>query len=238
MTKRRILSSFGHSSFEFRHWHIGLQFDSDPSPSTIFTMLRFALAIVLLGLIAGCDGTGGFDRSALDQKMFGPASIRLHPTFTQVRDVSGKGKVDGIEVTLEVQDKFGESTRSTGRVMFELFGYRKDSPDVRGLRIGGPWVANLDTRAEQDEHWNAALRAYTFELSFPHIRRDRYYVLTAQFDLNSAAALTQPSTEPVDAAQTQPAGRLFAELIIEPQIDDKANDIKRKAITGLPGHDQ
>jgi hypothetical protein len=195
-------------------------------------MIRLAAALSLMMLLCGCEANGGHPRPELDQQMFGPASVRIHPTFTQVRDLAGKGRPDGIEATLEIEDPFGEPTRSTGRAMFELYAYRKDSPQVRGDRIGGPWLASLNTRAQQQEHWNPALRAYTFQLHFPQISTEHYYVLTVQFDLNSTHALTQPTT----AASTAPAGRLFDQLIIEPQTEEKGHGPRYHAPTGAPGH--
>ena len=151
--------------------------------------------------------------------MFGPASVRLHPTFTQVRDWSGSGKPDGIEATLEIQDQFGEPTRTTGRAMFELFNYQKESPRVRGRRIAGPWIASLDSKADQQEHWNSALRAYTFQLHYPMVRLNEYYVLTVQFDLNSTTSEAQPATATTNTNTS--IGRLFDQLIIEPKDEEK-----------------
>ena len=186
----------------------------------------------MLLMLAGCEGSASHPRSALDDRLFGPASVRIHPTFTQVRDWTGDKKPDGIEATLEIQDQFGEPTRSTGRIMFELFDYRKDSPQIRGGRIGGPWIAELNTKAQQQEHWNPALRAYTFQLAFPQVTIGRYYVLTVQVDLNNTAALTQPSSAP----STAPAGRLFDQLIIEPQGEETGHGPKYHAATGTPQH--
>ena len=195
-------------------------------------MARFAVACCVLLMLVGCEGASSYPRSDLDQRMFGPASVRIHPTFTQVRDWTGDKKPDGVEATLEMQDQFGEPTRSTGRVMFELFDYRRDSPDVRGGRLAGPWIAELNTKAQQQEHWNPALRAYTFQLAYPAVDPNHYYVLTAQFDLNSTAALTQPSTVP----SSGPSGRLFDQLIIEPQNMEKVRPPKEHAPTGTPQH--
>jgi hypothetical protein len=229
--------------------------DTSPIPSTMPRMVRFGLAIGAMVMLLGCEGSSSRPRSALDQQMFGPASVRIHPTFTQVRDWSGHGKPDGIEATLEIQDQFGEPTRATGRAMFELFGYRKDSPQVRGLRIGGPWIYYLNTRIQQQDHWNPALRSYTFQLPFPKAQKGQYYVLTVQFDLNATASLSQtavalapttgaatepttwPATQPaMPAPATQPGGRLFDQLIIEPQGEEKGNGPKYRAPTGAPQH--
>ncbi|HSU67227.1 MAG TPA: hypothetical protein VLJ39_10160 [Tepidisphaeraceae bacterium] len=196
-------------------------------------MVRFGLAVCLVLLIGGCEGSGGHPRSNLDQQMFGPASVKIHPTFTQVRDWTGDGKPDGIEATLEIEDAFGEPTRSTGRAMFELYGYRKIAPDVRGVRITDPWVFLLNTRGQQQDHWNPALRSYTFQLPYAKISPDQYYVLTVQFDLNSTAALTQPTTASTSAPT---GGRMFDQLIIEPQNEEKGRGPKYHAPTGSPGH--
>ena len=160
--------------------------------------------------------------------MFGPAAIRIHPTFTQLRDWSGHGKPDGIEATLEVQDQFDEPIRATGRVMFELYDYQKNSPQVRGRRLGGPWIASLNTKAAQQDRWNSALRAYTFQLTQPEISTKRYYVLTAQFDLNN------PSSATKSTASSRPAGRLFDQLIIAPETGEGGHG-RFRANTRNPG---
>lgn len=194
-------------------------------------MLRYAVVLVLVSLTLGCGGPDPHRRSQLDQQMFGPESIRIHPTFTQVRDWTGDGKPDGIEATLEIQDQFGEPTRATGRVMFEVYSYRKDSPEVRGRRIAGPWIFPLNSRQQQQEHWNSALRAYTFQLPFSPVFTGQYYVVTTQFDLNADAATSRPATA---AAVTHP-GRMFSALIIEPQTEERVHGHYR-APERTPGH--
>jgi hypothetical protein len=156
-------------------------------------LLAFALIVA-----AGCDSAPKpYPRDANEQAMFGPATMRLHPTFTQVKDWTGDGKPDGIEAMVELQDQFGEPTRAAGRVIFELFQYRPYTPDPRGPRSTNPWVTTITTREEQGARWNRALRAYTFELQFPQIHKGEGYVLTASFEHNG--------------------GRLFDQLILEPK---------------------
>jgi hypothetical protein len=199
-------------------------------------MWRWVFVAMLFGWVAGCGGAEPHARSGLDQRMFGPTGIRIHPTFTQVRDLTGAGKVDGIEATLEVLDQFGEPTRATGRVIFELYSYRKDMPDVKGRRLSEPWIAELNTREQQTEHWNAALRAYTFQLHYPQISTKDYYVLTAQFDLNGeGAAVGGVTTRPSTTATSRSGGRMFDQLIIEPGSEDKQHE-KYRAPTKTPGH--
>jgi hypothetical protein len=117
--------------------------------------------------------------------------------------------------------------------MFELYDYVRNSPGFRGGRISGPWIIELNTRGEQQAHWNPALRAYTFQLPYPQVDANRYYVLTVQYDLNSTAALTQPASGP----STTPSGRLFDQLIIEPENEQqRSRGPKQHAPTGAIQH--
>ena len=162
--------------------------------------MRVTVPLLAFTLVfaTGCDSTPKpYPRDANEQAMFGPATMRLHPTFTQVKDWTGDGKPDGIEAMVELQDQFGEPTRAAGKVIFELFQYRPYTPDPRGPRVTNPWVTTITTKEEQEARWNRALRAYTFELQFPQIRKGEGYVLTASFEHNG--------------------GRLFDQLILEPK---------------------
>lgn len=198
--------------------------------------MRCGVVLIALLLLVGCDSQP-VPRSDLDQRMFGPASVRIHPTFTVVRDWTGDGKPDGIEATLEIEDQFGDPTRSTGRAMFELYDYHKDSPEVRGRRIGGPWIIYLNTRGQQEDHWNAALRAYTFQLPYAQVSTSRYYVLTVQFDLNSELTTTQPTTGPTSTPTAgAQRGRLFDRLIIEPEGEEAGRGGRHRASSRTPGH--
>jgi hypothetical protein len=156
--------------------------------------------------------------------MFGPASIRIHPTFTQVRDWTGDGKPDGIEATLEVLDQFGEPTRTTGTVRFELFSYRPDLPDYRSPRLATPWIASLNSTQDQQLRWNSALRAYTFQLHYTDISTKHYYVLEAQLDLVRG-----------DAKGTTKPGRLSDRLIIPSQDHEDKDRIHYHTPTNEPG---
>jgi hypothetical protein len=143
-----------------------------------FTLAAF---VTVIGAIAGCESDHPTAGAATD--MFVPTGMRIHPIFTQVEDWNHDRKPDGIEAQLEFQDQFGDPTKAAGRVLFELFDYRRDSPDPRGVRVAGPWVGSLMTRNEQDERWNTTLRTYRFQLTYPEIRADKTYVLTAVFEL-------------------------------------------------------
>ncbi len=125
----------------------------------------------------------------------------VHPIFTQIADWTHSGRPDGIEAQLEFTDQFGDPTKASGKVLFELFAYRDDSPDPRGRRMGR-WVGSLVTPDEQRERWNTTLRTYRFQLKFPGISTESSLVLTAIFE---------PTT----------GGRFFSRIILPGKIPDK-----------------
>jgi hypothetical protein len=166
-------------------------------------MRAIGSAVLLLALFSsGCGSPRPYPREPDDNHMFGPVSLRIHPTFTQVKDWTGHTKPDGVEAVIELLDQFGDPTRASGKVMFELWSYRQAQPDVKGQRLATPWVAALLTPREQAAHWSSAVRGYSFQLADPNIQTGRRYVLTAQFDLSG--------------------GRLFDQLVLEPLKTDDA----------------
>lgn len=150
--------------------------------------------------------------------MFGAASMRIHPTFTQVKDWTGDGKPDGVEAVVEFEDQFDEPTRAAGTVRFELSAYREADPQRAGRQVTNPWTFSLNTSEEQTAHWNAAVRGYSFQLPYSQINGNHTYVLSAQVDMSS--------------------GRLFDQLILEP-MNKGTNHSERKtehAPSNGPGH--
>ncbi|MEA2733961.1 MAG: hypothetical protein QOE14_412 [Humisphaera sp.] len=146
---------------------------------------RTAVALLLITLLlhgGGCTATSKYARTPSEAQLFAPVSMRIHPIFTQVKDWTGDGVVDGIEALLEFQDQFTDPTKAAGGVVFELFAYRPYSPEARGERVLNPWVGSLRTVADQEARWNRTSRTYSFELEYPEIREDRDYVLAATFD--------------------------------------------------------
>ena len=111
-----------------------------------------SLLLLSLLLQAGCESR--YRRTAADAEMFGPQAMRIHPTFTRTKDWTGDGHADGIEAVVELQDEFGEPTRATGTVTFEVYGYRQYDPDPRGRRSPNVWQWAMLTRAEQLAHWS------------------------------------------------------------------------------------
>jgi hypothetical protein len=148
-----------------------------------------------------------------DAPLFAPTDLRIHP-FTSVKDWTGDNKPDGVEVLLELQDRFRDPTKATGTVLFELYEYRRNHPDPRGERLAA-WRGSLQTLEEQRTRWNRISRTYSFQLAYPAIRTERSYVLQVWFDQGGRRLMNQvvlegqeakiagPSTIPV----TQPASR-------------------------------
>jgi hypothetical protein len=167
-----------------------------------------------IALLASCQPSSRLsEREDSDAPLFAPTDLRIHP-FTSVKDWTGDNKVDGVEVLLELQDRFRDPTKATGTVLFELYDYRRNHPDPRGERLAA-WRGSLQTLEEQRIRWNRISRTYSFQLAYPGIRPDRSYVLQVWFDQGGRRLMSQvvlegqeaklatPSTIPV----TQPASR-------------------------------
>src|SRR5687767_5542471 len=88
------------------------------------------LAPLLLASAGGCDPcVKSLDMGKNAAEIIGPVSVRVHPSFTQVKDWTGDGKPDGLEALLEVRDRWNEPIRATGATLFELYEYRMGFPD-------------------------------------------------------------------------------------------------------------
>jgi hypothetical protein len=171
----------------------------------------FPLTCTCLLLLAACDSSNSRPRTSDEIAMFSPVSIRLHPAFTLVKDLSGNGIPDGFEAVVEFDDRFGDPTRAAGTVLFELYDYRAGFPDDRGVRLVDPWPGKILTVDQQKAHWDVALRAYSFELAYPAVRTDRDYVLHVTYDpgpgngpmlfaqtiINSTKPRSSPVTRPI-----------------------------------------
>lgn len=156
------------------------------------------LLLVLPPLLAGCEPKQrGRDMGGNAYAIIGPVSIRIHPTFTQVRSWDADEKPDGIEALLEVRDRWGEPIRATGGVLFELFDYRTGYPDPRGKRLVNPWATSLATVEEQGARWDRVSRAYKFQLAYPQVDPDRTYVLTASFETEGGRLFDRLNLGPV-----------------------------------------
>lgn len=179
--------------------------------------MRWPARVVSLLLLAclggGCESPSTIAR----EEAFGPATVRLHPTFTQVKDWTGDGKPDGVEAVVELLDSFGEPTRGSGSFLFELSEYRPVEPQPAGGRLAEPWLFKLDTREQQQARWNSALRAYTFQLPMGKVPPEPAYVLDLTYESRGGVGTTTTTTTTTRST----GGRLFDRLVIEPPPDLK-----------------
>jgi hypothetical protein len=156
------------------------------------------LACLCLGLLCACSSNPPQPRNASDAVLFGPATMRLHPIFTSVKNWSGGPAPDGIEALLELQDQFGDPTKASGTVIFALYQFKKFDPQRKGALLV-EWVGDLTTLQAQRDRWNRTSRTYGFQLACGGLTLDQNYLLTAEFQLTSG-------------------GRLFNQLVIQQQI--------------------
>jgi hypothetical protein len=189
-----------------------------PAARTFPAMHRWLIAMVSILLLVGCNSIKTYPRDATDEQLFGPAAMRIHPIFTQVKDWTGDNQPDGVEALIEFQDQFGDPTKASGRVIFELYDYRKHDPDPRGDRVVNPWIGDLSTIDAQQQRWNRTSRTYSFQLEYDQIKATESYVLTAEFQQNNGVRFfdqivlegkqpeptSNPTSEPSTAPTTQP----------------------------------
>ncbi len=164
--------------------------------------MRFTPALLCLALLAGCSNKVE-ETNPSETYLFGPTAMRIHPIFSQIKDWTGDGNPDGIEVLLEFQDQFGDPTKAAGTVMFELYDYRQADPEMRGQRVVNPWIGSMLSATDQRSRWNRTSRTYTFQLSYPQISKSKSYVLTATF-------------------RSVAGGRFFSKVVFEAQEDTSA----------------
>jgi len=173
-------------------------------------MIRLCITLLACCIVAGCgSGKPPVPRTQDAAVMFAPVSMRIHPIFTQPKDWTGDEKDDGIEALLEFTDQFGDPTKASGTVIFELYAYQPYSPDPRGERLVNPWIGSLGTLPEQQARWNRTSRTYTFQLEYPQIAKQRNYVLMATFDTGNTRffdriILENPAKEPAKEPERVP----------------------------------
>src|SRR4051794_27321160 len=143
------------------------------------------IAVAATTIVGGCAGESPLPRSEAAVQFFGPVSMRLHPIFTQLKDWTADNKPDGIEALVELLAQFGDPTKASGRIIFELYEFRLYGPERRGDRVVNPWIGYLETLDEQRDRWNRASRTYGFQHAYPDIKPSKSYVLTAEFQMSN-----------------------------------------------------
>jgi hypothetical protein len=178
---------------------------------------RFLLFTTIATLTSCQRSSQTVEKESADVPLFAPTDIRVHP-FTAVKDWTGEGRPDGVEVLVELQDRFRDPAKATGTALFELFSYQRNHADPRGDRLAA-WRGSVMTLEEQRTHWNRISRTYSFQLAYPQVRTDKAYVLQVWFDTGGRrlmsqvvldaqeAKVVQPATIPVTQPATGPATR-------------------------------
>ena len=173
-------------------------------------MVRRLAILTLVLLATGCNSS---HNTGEGDAMFGPVSMRIHPIFTQVKDWTGDGKPDGIEALIEFSDRFDDPTKASGRIIFHLHEYRRDFPDPSGKLVSDlPWIGDIQTLAQQKEHWSRTSGTYSFRLEDAQISANKDYVLEAMFERTGG-------------------GRFFDKIVLTAQ----SQEIKRVGPATLPG---
>jgi hypothetical protein len=148
------------------------QFGRLPRPAIValaaISMMAFG------GLLAGCDGagmSGGFTAapsSGASTPVPAPINLTLPKTvkiheFTTTRTFDELGGIPGIDARVEALDAFGDTTKAFGDFRFELFKFKPNAPDPKGLRLG-VWEEKLLDPKVNRTHWDEINRAYQFKL--------------------------------------------------------------------------
>ncbi|MEL7239132.1 MAG: hypothetical protein AAGK78_09735, partial [Planctomycetota bacterium] len=123
-------------------------------------MKRLVLLLLLILPVACATPRDPVTREAA----FGPAEMRINQTFTRMRDTDGDGTPDRVEANIELIDAYGDATKGSGVVSFDLFQYATGGTDVLGQRVGSPQLYDLGTSEQQSEHWQSVVRTYRFRL--------------------------------------------------------------------------
>ncbi len=109
-----------------------------------------------------------------------PTEIRFHP-FTRTRILDANGGVSGINVRIEAIDAYGDSTKAFGDFRFEMYQFRPNSPDCKGMRLA-TWHESVMEPGKNLVHWDKFARAYRFKLKWDHpVPAGQRFVLVAVF---------------------------------------------------------
>ena len=164
-----------------------------------FALGPAALLTVSMLLLFACSSAPAPEaRISTDAVLFGPATMRLHPIFTTVKNWTGNANPDGVEALVELEDQFGDPTKASGTILFGLYQFKKFDPNRRGPLLV-EWVGDLTTLQAQRDRWNRTSRTYGFQLACGGLTLDQNYLLTAEFQLSNGS-------------------RLFNQLVLQQQI--------------------
>lgn len=173
--------------------------------------------VVAVGLV-GCSNPKFTEDELSSENLFSASAMRIHPIFTQLKDWTGDGRPDGIEALVEFQDPFGDPTKASGTIRFELYDYVQGVPDPKGARAANPWIGSLASQEDQKARWNRTSRTYSFQLGMNNFPAGKAHILVATF---------KPSGD---------GPRLFSQIVIQPAEGASDSDNKPENSSGIiPG---
>ena len=124
--------------------------------------------MVAVLVVGGCDGTQRVEWPWQGEESFPVEDIQLHRSFTRV--VPGQGEQpEQIEAYVQLRDQYGDPTKATGQLRFEVFRFRSGFADPQGSRFeqGGLVVVDLQDAATSQKHWDPITRGYKAVLALP-----------------------------------------------------------------------
>ncbi len=138
-------------------------------------------------MVSGCqtfEKLNLFNSKQKNLEGFYPEKVFVQSSFTQVKTPEEAGSEPVIEAYVGLKDQFEDPMKRLGIFRFELYPFKKASPDPRGKRFKdkGLQTFNLTAASENQRHWDKVSRAYSFELALPaEARETRQIVVEVTF---------------------------------------------------------
>lgn len=161
-------------------------FCADPTTMKYKASLALAIAAAVLCGLAGCSIARRTEFNEQERRrMLGvilPNSVQVVSAFTRPASFDDDATLDGIEVVLQTLDAQGEPTKLSGRLVFEMYTYKKASADPKG-RLAQTWTHTLTSEKDQESYWDRASRMYRFQLlvNKNELPIDNRYVVLARY---------------------------------------------------------
>ncbi len=96
-------------------------------------------------------------------ELFRPVDMNIS-YFTDLRDFSGDGNIDGLDVRVILEDRFGDAVKTLGDFRVETFLYVPRSQNPRGPQVNN-WFVSVRTAEDLEKYWDQTDRAFRFPLA-------------------------------------------------------------------------
>lgn len=96
-------------------------------------------------------------------QLFRPVKISVS-YFTEMRDFSGDGIIDGLDVRVTPEDRFGDAAKALGSFRIQAFAYVPRDNNPRGAQIAN-WFVSVSGAEELEQYWDSTDRAFHFPLA-------------------------------------------------------------------------